>query len=61
MSKGFDNCTREQQQQLLNWFFYRVMPEQRMTLARDLPQAYNAYVGRTVVTVVPTNTEKSTE
>lgn len=52
----FDNCTREQQKQLLDWFFYRVKPGQRWELMQDLPSAYNAYVGQDVVQVVSVET-----
>jgi|HubBroStandDraft_3_1064219.scaffolds.fasta_scaffold80293_3 hypothetical protein len=50
--EGFENCTHEQQRQLLDWFFYRLKPEPRIQLAMDLPAAYNAYVGREMVRVV---------
>lgn len=45
--RNFDNCTREQHEQLLNWFFYRLKPEQRTALHADLPRAYDAFIGNT--------------
>lgn len=53
--KGFEAVTREQSKQLLEWFMYRVKSEQREQLAAALPQAYNAWVGRDVVSVVSTD------
>ena len=51
MIRGFENISREQSQQLLNWFFHRATVEQRRALAGALPQAYNAWVGADVATV----------
>lgn len=41
--RHFDNCTNEQHEQLLNWFFYRINPEQRQELRAALPQAYGRF------------------
>jgi hypothetical protein len=59
--KGFDNLTREQQKQLLEWFFHRVQPGQRCLLMQDLPAAYNAYHGDEIVQVVNVKTGQSVE
>lgn len=56
MSYGFSgsgsgNLTTEQKDQLIEWFFHRINPDQREELAGSLPAAYNAYNGREVVQV----------
>lgn len=56
--EGFDNLTREQSRQLLEFFMYRLgstsrtLAELRDELAASLPQCYNAWYGRDVVKVV---------
>lgn len=45
--RNFDNVTHEQAEQLLNWFFYRIKPDQRAELRAALPQAYDAFTGST--------------
>lgn len=51
-AKGFDALTREQQKQMLEWFMYRIKPEQREDLAGSLPAAYNAWCGSEILKVV---------
>ena len=50
--EGFGALTYEQQKQMLEWFMYRLGPEQREDLAGSLPAAYNAWCGDQVVKVV---------
>jgi hypothetical protein len=52
--QGFDAMSHEQQKQMLEFFMYRLQPEQREELAASLPAAYNAYCGSQIVTVVST-------
>jgi hypothetical protein len=44
--------SHEQRSQLIEFLMYRIDPDTRETLAATLPVAYNAYVGREIVTVV---------
>lgn len=37
---------------IVTWFFYRMKPEDRAQLMRDLPSVYNAVCGWDVVKVV---------
>ena len=46
-----ESMTHEQRSQVVDFFMHRLSPEQRETLMATLPVAYNAYVGRQVVTV----------
>lgn len=59
---GFDNLSREQAKQLLEFFMYRLGGKKcdlREELAASLPVAYNAWHGRDIVQVVSaSNTER---
>lgn len=61
MQMGFNNLTREQSRQLLDFFMYRLgstrktLADLRDELAATLPGAYNAWYGSDVVKVVSVN------
>jgi hypothetical protein len=46
-----NGVSQHHKDQLLDALFYRLTPEQRAELAREVPVAYNAYVGRTAAIV----------
>jgi hypothetical protein len=47
-----NNMTDHHKDQLLDALMYRVGPDIRGAVMREVPAAYNAYVGREVVEVV---------
>jgi hypothetical protein len=49
---GAHNMTERQKDLLLAALMYRVLPEGRAHLMREVPDAYNAWCGGTVVQVV---------
>ena len=49
--RNFENLSNHQKDQLLDTLFYYMSQDTRALLMRELPQAYNAAVGREVVTV----------
>ena len=46
-----ENLTNEQKNQLIEWLMYRLKVEPRKQLMAALPQVYNAYYGREIVSV----------
>lgn len=51
-AQGVENMTNRQKELLLQQCMYRVTPEQRGFLMLEVPDAYNAWCGRPVVSVI---------
>lgn len=51
-----DNMTTHQKEQLLAALMYYLEPATRRRIMRELPEAYNAWCGRTILTVTHTET-----
>jgi len=49
---GIDGMTTRQKDLLLMQLMYRVKPEERGLLMREIPDAYNAWCGSQIVSVV---------
>jgi hypothetical protein len=54
-----DNLTETQKDQLLSVLFYTMTSETRQRLMAEVPQAYNAAMGREVVRVVWNDNDKT--
>lgn len=53
-----EELSQHHMRQLLDALFYRLSPESRREVAREVPAAYNAYVGREAAIVMKVTGER---